>query len=584
MVFINLFYEISAILLLAAAVGALGQILRQPLIVSLLAAGVAVGPFGLGWISSHDQIELLAHVGISLLLFVVGLKLDLHLIRTMGRVALATGLGQVLFTSMVGFFLALGLGLPVVPSLYVAVALTFSSTIIIVKLLTDKREIDSLHGRIAIGFLIVQDIVVVLVMIGLSALGEPGGQPLGWRLLWVLVKGAAFLGSVAIMMRWILPALLQRLARSQELLVLFAVGWAMILATLGDLLGFSKEVGAFLGGVSLASTPFREALSSRLVGLRDFLLVFFFIDLGSRLNLAILGAQLGKALIFSLFVLIGNPLIVMIIMGYMGYRRRTGFLAGLTVAQISEFSLILGALGLSLGHIDQGIMGLITLVGLVTIGLSTYLILYLGAWYQKLSGPLRWFERKVPFREAEGDSAVQPPITDFIIIGLGNYGGRIARRLAEQGRRIFGADFDPEVVAAGCDQCLPVFYGDMGDPELLEHLPLEQARWLVSTIRDRDLNLNLLRAIQERKFRGRVALTARQEEEAEAFIRAGADLVLRPYADAAEQAVEILARDDPDRPGKPPTRKEYTCLSFRREGGIGFRPGCRRRRLIPAGP
>ena len=301
------------------------------------------------------------------------------------------------------------------------------------------------------------------------------------------------------MMRWVLPALLQRLARSQELLVLFAVGWAMILATLGDLLGFSKEVGAFLAGMSLASTPFREALSSRLVGLRDFLLVFFFIDLGSRLNLAILGAQLGKALIFSLFVLIGNPLIVMIIMGYMGYRRRTGFLAGLTVAQISEFSLILGALGLSLGHIDPGIMGLITLVGLVTIGLSTYLILYSGPLYRMLSGPLKWFERKVPFREAESDSAVPPQTTDFIIIGLGNFGGRIARRLAEQGRRIFGADFDPEVVAAGCDQCLPVFYGDMGDPELLEHLPLDQARWVVSTIRDRDLNLNLLRTIRGKK-------------------------------------------------------------------------------------
>ena len=156
-------------------------------------------------------------------------------------------------------------------------------------------------------------------------------------------------------MRWVLPGLLQRLARSQELLVLFAVGWAMILATLGDLLGFSKEVGAFLAGMLLASTPFREALSSRLVGLRDFLLVFIS-RLGARLNLAILGAQLGKALLFSLFVLIGNPLIVMIIMGYMGYRRRTGFLAGSTVAQISEFSLILGALGLSLGHIDQGIM------------------------------------------------------------------------------------------------------------------------------------------------------------------------------------------------------------------------------------
>jgi predicted Kef-type K+ transport protein len=171
MIFENMFYEITALILVAAALGVLGLALRQPLVVSLLAAGILVGPSGLGLISSHTQIELLAHIGVALLLFVVGLKLDLHLIRTMGTVALATGLGQVIFTSVFGFLIALALGFASVEAIYVAVALTFSSTIIIVKLLSDKREIDSLHGRIAIGFLIVQDIVVILVMIGLTAMG-----------------------------------------------------------------------------------------------------------------------------------------------------------------------------------------------------------------------------------------------------------------------------------------------------------------------------------------------------------------------------------------------------------------------------
>lgn len=151
--FENMFQEITAILLVAAMTGVFGLVLRQPLIVSLLAAGILVGPSGIGLINSHNQIELLAHIGIALLLFVVGLKLDLHLIRTMGRVALATGLGQVAFTSFFGFLISLGLGLAAVEAVYVAVALTFSSTIIIVKLLSDKQEIDALHGRIAIGFL-----------------------------------------------------------------------------------------------------------------------------------------------------------------------------------------------------------------------------------------------------------------------------------------------------------------------------------------------------------------------------------------------------------------------------------------------
>jgi Kef-type K+ transport system membrane component KefB len=143
-------------------------------------------------------------------------------------------------------------------------------------------------------------------------------------------------------------------------LLLFAISWAVVLATVGAYLGFSKEVGAFLAGISLASTSYREAIASRLVSLRDFLLLFFFIDLGAQLDPSVLGTHVGPALVLSLFVLIGNPLIVMIIMGVMGYRKRTGFLTGLTVAQISEFSLILGALGVSLGHIDAGIMGLIT--------------------------------------------------------------------------------------------------------------------------------------------------------------------------------------------------------------------------------
>ncbi|MBM4283732.1 MAG: sodium:proton exchanger [Deltaproteobacteria bacterium] len=541
--FDNMFHEITAILLAAAGLGIIGLVLRQPLIVSLLAAGILIGPSGFGLIRSHDQIELLAHIGIALLLFVVGLKLDLHLIRTTGKVALATGLGQVLFTSVFGFVIALGLGLAVVEAVYVAVALTFSSTIIIVKLLSDKREIDSLHGRIAIGFLIIQDIVVVLVMIGLTALGgRSGGQEnVVLHVLWVLGAGVAFLAGIALMTRYVLPALLKYLARSQELLVLFAVVWAISLATLGDALGFSKEVGAFLGGVSLASTPYREALSTRLVSLRDFLLIFFFIDLGARLNLALLGAQVGNAAVFSLFVLIGNPLIVLVIMGYLGYRKRTGFLAGLTVAQISEFSLILGALGLSLGHITMETMGLITLVGLLTIGISTYLILYSGPLYQLLSPWLQPFERKVPYQETTLDSTDTVPATDIILIGLGNYGGGIALRLLQRKRQLVGVDFDPAVLDAWQKQGLPVFYGDVGDPELLEHLPLGRARLVVSTVRDRNLNLNLKKNLQAQGYAGKLVLTARHEEEARDFLTAGADIVLRPFFDAAEQAADYLA-------------------------------------------
>ncbi|HET6497777.1 MAG TPA: cation:proton antiporter [Coriobacteriia bacterium] len=269
--FVDVYYEIAAILALAAAVGAIGVLVRQPLIISFIAVGIIIGSAGLGWAAARDQIEVLAGIGVAVLLFVVGLKLDVSLVSSVGPVALATGLGQVAFTSAVGFLIALALGLEVVPALYVAVALTFSSTIIIVKLLSDKREIDSLHGRIAIGLLIVQDIVVVLAMIVLSALAADGGQPIAEALAVTVATGVAFLGVLGLLMRFVLPRLLERMARSPELLVLFAIAWAVALAAVGDGLGFSKEVGAFLAGVSLASTQFREAIAGRVKfpGVRD---------------------------------------------------------------------------------------------------------------------------------------------------------------------------------------------------------------------------------------------------------------------------------------------------------------------------
>ncbi|NLF41807.1 MAG: hypothetical protein GX587_03855, partial [Bacteroidales bacterium] len=362
-VFSNQFFEFAALLGISALVGYLGRLLRQPLIVSFIAVGIIVGPYGLDLLVSSDKIHLLAELGIALLLFVVGLKLDVKLIRNMGKVALLTGLGQVLFTSVFGFLIAIAFGMDVVTSLYIAVALTFSSTIIIVKLLSDKKEIQTLHGQISIGFLIVQDVVVIMVMIFLSAFGNPGSDVFYKEILIILLKGFGLLGVTALFMRFILPWLMHSLAKSQELLLLFSIAWAISLAALSNFLGFSNEVGAFLGGISIASTPYREVISGRLVSVRDFLLLFFFINLGSQLKIELLGDQLFPALVFSFFVLIGNPIIVMIIMGLMGYRKRTSFLAGLTVAQISEFSLILASLGMSLGQINEDTVGLITLVG-----------------------------------------------------------------------------------------------------------------------------------------------------------------------------------------------------------------------------
>lgn len=542
-----IFYEIAALLVLAAAVGFVGLLLRQPLIVSFIAVGILAGPSVLDIAKSDEHIDLLAELGIAVLLFLVGLKLDLKLIRTLGPVALMTGLGQVAFTTVFGFLIGLALGLDVTTSLYVAIALTFSSTIIIVKLLTDKREIDSLHGRIALGFLIVQDLVVVLAMIVLSAVGVGAAGDSGLiDVLLVFGYGAGMLVAVGLFIRFLANPLVERLSRAPELLVSFAIGWAALLAALGHYLGFGKELGGLLAGVSLASTPFREAIAARLSSLRDFLLLFFFIGLGASLDLSILGASVFAAVLFSLFVLIGNPLIVLAIMGAMGYRKRTGFLAGLTVAQISEFSLIFMAMGVSLGHVADQALGLVTLVGLITIAASTYMITYSHQLYARVEPMLGVFERRSAGRQ-EDAGQLSKTAYDVVVFGLGRYGLAIAQELRGAGRKVLGVDFNPVAVRNARTLGFDVIFGDATDPEMLAHLPLKQVAWAVSAVPEHDTGIthddprrSLIGSLRDLKFEGRIAVSAHSEETADKLEAAGADLVLMPFRDAATRAAALV--------------------------------------------
>lgn len=533
------FQEIAMLLAAAAAIGALAIHLRQPLILAYIVVGILAGPVAFGWISVHDPLDLLAQVGVAVLLFTVGLKLDLHLVRRLGAVALATGLGQLFLTILFGYLLGLALGMGHLKAIYVAVALTFSSTIIIVKLLSDKKELDSLHGRIAIGFLIVQDIAVVIAMMTMSSLNMAEAGGVGATLGMIALKLAVAGLLLAVAMRYVLPRLLDLVARSQELMLLFAIAWGVALATLGEAMGFSKEVGAFLAGFSLATSPYREAMSSRLNPVRDFLLLFFFLDLGARLEFTAFEGQIGAALALSAFVLIGNPLIVMAIMGYMGYRKRTGFLAGLTVAQISEFSIVFVAMGVTLGHVGGDALGLVTLVGLVTISICTYMVLNGQALYERLKPWLKVFERRTPFRERM--AAPNPEASAVIILlGLGRYGGRLMRRLHEQGIVTLGVDFDPEVVRLARRHGLDVRFGDAEDAELTATLPLGQARWVVSTLSDANINHALIAALRAHGYTGRVAVAAHNEADAHGLKKAGAEQVFHPYFDAADHAADRL--------------------------------------------
>jgi Kef-type K+ transport system membrane component KefB len=557
----SLFSEIAILLILAAAVGLVGHFLKQPLVVSYIVVGILAGPSVLGLARSEGPLELLSELGIAVLLFLVGLKLDYRLIRSLGFVSLTTGLGQVLFTSLFGFLIGLALGFSTTASLYIAVALTFSSTIIIVKLLADKGELDSLHGRVALGFLIVQDIVVVLSMIVLSTIGMgANAEGEASSITGALTAAAAMGAVVVIIVRYAATPLTRRLAESQELLVLFAIGLAAFFAAVGEYLGLGIEIGGLLAGVALASTPYRDSIASRLAPLRDFLLLFFFLVLGAQLDLGVLGANVPAALVFSAFVLIGNPFIVLIIMGLMGYRKRTGFLAGLTVAQISEFSLIFIGMGVALGQVTETELGLVTLVGLITIAASTYMITFSARLYSVFEPWLDRFERKRPVREEEDEAQEQRQPPAVILLGLAGLGGALAGRLIEKKVRALAVDYDPAVVDKWKERGLDAVYGDVTDPDYLAELPLSTAKWVISTVGHHgpdltslDPRTTLIRTLETEGYEGRVAVAVYRHSEVEHVEMSGADIVLEPFEDAADttmqRVMESLSDVDRSRDG-----------------------------------
>src|SRR3989344_2698262 len=345
----GLFAEISILIAVALGIAAVMRVLRQPLIIGHIFTGLIVGPSVLDLISSEETLAFMGEIGIAILLFFVGLHLSPEIIRQFGRVSFITGIGQVAFTSIAGYFICIALGFPPLISFYISVALTFSSTIVVLKLIADKGDLEMLYAKIAIGFLLVQDLIAALLLLGIPLFSAGGGTLV--LITQFVSTGSLLVAFVMLASRFFVSKVSNFLAQSQEFLFLFAITWGMGIAALFQGLGFSLESGALVAGVALASLPMRHEISARLTPLRDFFIVMFFILLGAQLHLSEIAGLIPAALVLSLLVLLGNPLIMMVITGMLGYRRRTSLQTGLAIAQISEFSLILIALGVTMGHL-----------------------------------------------------------------------------------------------------------------------------------------------------------------------------------------------------------------------------------------
>lgn len=536
----TLFVELSIILAVTTGIAVIMRLLHQPLAVGYMVSGVVVGPYVLDIIHSTEEIELFSKIGIAVLLFIVGLSLNPDTIKETGHAAVITGIGQIAFTSVIGFGILLLLGFDELTSLYAAIALTFSSTIIILKLLSDKGDLGKLYGKISIGFLLVQDLVatallVVVPLIGMQALSGGG---VGGAFFDLILKGLGATIVLYAISKFILPHLSFFLARSQELLFLFSIAWGLGLASLFAYLGFSIEIGALIAGVTLSVSSYAFEISSRMRPLRDFFIVLFFVLLGSHVQLADIGSFFWPAVILSLFVLIGNPLIVFVLMNLLGYRSRTGFLAGLTVAQISEFSLILMALGFSMGHVTAESVSLVTFVGIITIAGSTYLIMYGDAIYNFLKKFLRYLEIRKPHRSDTGARGTH----DMIIFGYGQIGIEFVKTAEELESHYLVVDYNPEVVAYTRGDGIPFCYGDAEDVEFLDEIHMTKARIVVSTIPDPNVNLLLVKHYRAKNSDGVIIVLSHNRAEARSLYLAGASYVIMPRMLGAKKASSMITR------------------------------------------
>lgn len=533
------FVEISLIILLATGVAFILKSLKQPLIVGYILTGILIGPYVYNLHQSKDGTELLAKVGITILLFIVGLSLSPKVIKEIGGISLATGFGQEIITALIGYGICRLLGIEHIASLYISIALTFSSTIIISKLITDKGDAQTLYGKIAIGSLLVQDLIASLILIGVSSLTQPTNQGLILLLVSLILKGTVLATTLYLLTHYLLPKVLAYIATTQELLFLFSISWGMILATLFLKLGFSMEIGALVAGVCLSTTIYAPEIASRLKPLRDFFILLFFVLLGSQIALSAIPKVILPAIVLSAFVLIGNPLIVFLMMHRFGYKRKVGFMVGLTMAQISEFSLILAGLGVSLRHISGETLSLITLVGLITIGGSSYLIIYADTIYRKVEHILKLFE----WRKNNNQHRIATNNGyEIILFGYHRVGADFVRAIQQLKKEYVVVDYDPGAIRRLAAENLPSVYGDAGDLEFLDDLGLTNTKLVISTIPDFETNKLVVQKLALVKPSSISIVISHNVDEALELYQLGAGYVIMPVYLGAQYATSLIGK------------------------------------------
>lgn len=536
----SIFLELSAIIVISTALALIAKAIKQPIILAFIGTGIILGPVGLNVIQSRELIDVLSSFGIALLLYIVGIELDIKKFKALSWPTLLAGFGQILGTGLVGWLVAFMLGFSVIEAWFIAITLTLSSTIIVVKLLSEKRQLESLYGRITVSMLLLQDFAAILALLLLESFTDLSGQTIPWLALGALAGKTLLIAALAyVLAKFVFKRIFLLIGRSQELLFLWSIAWCVLFAAIAVLWDYPMAISVFFAGLAIGSLDYNYEIAARIRSLRDFFIVIFFTFLGSQLVLTLDSHLLISAVIFAGFVLIGNPIIVFVILRLLRHHERTAFFAGLTMAQISEFSFIIANRGLEQGFIDQALVSMIAVVGLLTMILSTYMITYNEKIYHLLAPLLRW----LPLPKSDADIADVVPVDltkHTVIFGYHVTVNPVLAQLKAAGKQVMVVDYNPENTNLIKDQDVYYVYGDMREDDILKLANLSEAKMIISIVPYHEATMSLLQYIKHFKLKCQVVVTAHYIMDVEQYYAAGATYVLHPESITLHYLAEAL--------------------------------------------
>jgi len=531
----NLLLEIGIIIGVAAVISLLSRLIKQPQIIAYLITGVIVGPLALNVINSTTELQSMASIGMALLLFIIGMSLDFRILKHLGGTSIVGGIATVSIVSSAVFFIAQGLGFAAVPAIYLALAFSFSSAVVVVKILSDKKETETLHGQIALGILIVESFIAALALMIIPVVSNGGSiGAIGMQ----LVKSIALIGGVIVFGHFIFSRLLIFAAKSQEVLYLVSLAWALVVGVLFSLVGLSTEIGALIAGMVIASSKYSLEIKSKLKGIRDFFVILFFVFFGAQLTGPITSSIVWQAAIFSLFILIGKPIIVMALTRSFGFKKRTNFLIGTSLTQVSEFSLIVILLGYSLGHITESVFSLAILVTLITVSLSSYAIYFSRPIYESVSRFLGLFDGK----RRELGNIKKNEKYDLILLGYSRLGFNLLKAFVLTKKKYLVVDYNPITIMNLSKKGIRCVYGDVNDSEFIKSISINSAKIVISTIPDHSTNLNVIKLIENKNII--FIATSNQIDNALELYKNGADYVIMPHYLGGDYMASMLVRDN----------------------------------------